>query len=129
MIGATALVAVGVVRGVVGGALAATGTFDPAKEQQAFLNDAAGRLGITSDKLEAALKAAAIDRVDAALAAGRITQAQAQAMKDGDQRRQASGRRRLPARRLRPPPCRHARRRQVHGRGGHVPRPHRPTSS
>jgi hypothetical protein len=67
--------------GVVGGALAASGTFDPAQERQAFLNDAAGRLGVTSTKLESALKAAAIDRVDAALAAGRITQAQADAMK------------------------------------------------
>src|SRR4029077_10844500 len=57
------------------------GTFDPAAERQAFLNDAAGRLGTTSAKLDAALKAAAIDRVDAALAAGRITKADADAMK------------------------------------------------
>jgi len=77
-IGAVALVAAGV---VVGGALAAAGTFDPAKERQAFLNDAAGRLGVSSAKLEDALKQAAIDRVDAALAAGEITQAQADAMK------------------------------------------------
>ena len=67
---------------IVGGALAASGTFDPAQQQQAFLNDVAGRLGTTSDKLLAALKAAAIDQVDAALAAGQITQAQAQAIKD-----------------------------------------------
>ncbi len=67
--------------GAVGGALAASGTFDPAKERQAFLDDVAGRLGVTSSKLDQALKAAAIDRVDAALAAGRITQAQADAMK------------------------------------------------
>lgn len=67
---------------IAGGALAASGTFDPKAEKQAFLNDAAGRLGVSSDKLEAALKAAAVDRVDAALAAGQITKAQADAMKD-----------------------------------------------
>src|SRR5215471_11175316 len=67
--------------GIAGGALAASGTFDPAAERQAFLNDAAGRLGVSSDKLDAALKAAAIDRVDAALAAGQITKAEADAMK------------------------------------------------
>lgn len=67
--------------GAVGGALAASGTFDPKAERQAFLNDAAGRLGVTSSKLEDALKQAALDRVDAALAAGRITQAQADALK------------------------------------------------
>lgn len=64
-----------------GGALAASGTFDPKAERQAFLNDAAGRLGVSSAKLEDALKAAAIDRVDAALAAGRITKEQADALK------------------------------------------------
>jgi hypothetical protein len=67
--------------GAVGGAIAASRTFDPKAEKQAFLNDAAGRLGVTSAKLEAALKAAAIDRVDAALAAGQITKDQATAMK------------------------------------------------
>jgi len=67
--------------GAVGGALAASGTFDPTQQRQAFLNDVAGRLGVTSSKLEDALKAAAIDRVDAALAAGQITQAQADALK------------------------------------------------
>jgi hypothetical protein len=77
-IGAAVAVAAG---GTVGGALAASGTFDPAAERQAFLNDAAGRLGVPSTKLDAALKAAAIDRVDAALASGQITKAQADAMK------------------------------------------------
>jgi hypothetical protein len=67
--------------GATGGALAASGTFDPKAEKQAFLNDAAGRLGVSSARLEAALKAAAIDRVDAALAAGQITKDQADAMK------------------------------------------------
>jgi hypothetical protein len=67
--------------GAAGGALAASGTFDPKAEKQAFLNDVAGRLGVTSQKLEDALKAAAIDRVDAALAAGRITKDQADSLK------------------------------------------------
>lgn len=67
--------------GAAGGAIAASGTFDPKAEKQAFLNDAAGRLGVSSAKLEAALKAAAIDRVDAAVAAGQITKDQADAMK------------------------------------------------
>jgi hypothetical protein len=72
-----ALVAVG----AAGGALAASGTFDPQAERQAFLDDAAGRLGVSGTKLEDALEAAAIDRVDAALAAGRITKDEADAMK------------------------------------------------
>src|SRR5438270_7326411 len=78
LVGAVVALAAG---GAVGGALAASGTFDPKAERQAFLNDAAGRLGVTSSKLEDALKAAAIDRVDAALAAGRVTKDEADAMK------------------------------------------------
>jgi hypothetical protein len=78
LIGAVVALAAG---GAVGGALAASGTLDPKAERQAFLNDAAGRLGTTSAKLEDALKQAAIDRVDAALAAGRITKGEADAMK------------------------------------------------
>src|SRR5437660_1583997 len=54
LIGAVAALAAG---GAVGGALAASGTFDPKAERQAFLNDAAGRLGVTSSKLEDAVKA------------------------------------------------------------------------
>ena len=65
-----------------GGAVAATQSDNPAAERQAFLNDAAARLGVTSDKLESALKGAAIDRIDAALKAGKLTQAEAQALKD-----------------------------------------------
>jgi hypothetical protein len=78
LIGAVVALAAG---GAVGGALAASGTFDPKAERQAFLDDAAGRLGVTSAKLEDALKQAAIDRVDAALAAGRITKDEADNMK------------------------------------------------
>jgi hypothetical protein len=78
LIGAVVALAAG---GAVGGALAASGTFDPKAERQALLNDAAGRLGVTSSKLEDALKQAALDRVNAELAAGQITQAQANAAK------------------------------------------------
>src|SRR4051812_50041097 len=57
-----------------GGAYAATQTSptkpDPAAEQKAFLDDVAGRLNVTPDKLQAALKGAAEDRIDAAVAAG-----------------------------------------------------------
>src|SRR5262245_35161671 len=68
--------------GAAGGAIAASGSFDPKAERQAYLNDVAGRLGVSSAKLEDALKGAAIDRVDAALAAGRITKDEADALKD-----------------------------------------------
>src|SRR5690348_1610208 len=50
-------------------------------QRNAFLDDVAKRLGTTRDKLEAALKGAAIDRVDAAVAAGRLTKAQGDAIK------------------------------------------------
>jgi hypothetical protein len=79
VIGAVALVAA--TGAIVSGAMAA-GAFDPSAERQAYLDDAAKRLGVDSSKLEDALKGAARDRVDAALAAGRITKDEAQAMKD-----------------------------------------------
>ena len=46
-----------------------------------FLARVAGHLGISTQKLEDATKAAAIDQVDADLKAGRITKAQADALK------------------------------------------------
>jgi hypothetical protein len=74
-----------------GGAYAATrstATPGPVKsraqitaQRNAFLDDVAKRLGTTRAKLEAALKGAAIDRVDAAVAAGRLTKAQGDAIK------------------------------------------------
>ena len=70
-----------VVGGGVGVAIAASGPSSPSAERQAFLSDAANRLGVTSAQLQDALKQAAIDRVDAALAAGRITQAMADRIK------------------------------------------------
>ncbi len=54
---------------------------DPQQERQALLDDVAKRLGVTSTALSDALKAALGDRIDAAVAAGRLTQAQADALK------------------------------------------------
>ena len=69
-----------------GGAYAATQKStatppDPAAEQKAFLDDVAGRLHVSSDQLTAALKGAAQDRIDAAVQAGRLTQDQADKLK------------------------------------------------
>ena len=68
-----------------GGAYAATqknpSPPDPAAEQKAFLDDVAGRLHVSTDQLTEALKGAAQDRVDAAVQAGRLTQAQADKLK------------------------------------------------
>ena len=50
-------------------------------EQQALLNDAAKRLDVTPAQLEAALRGAFDARIDAAVAAGKITKEQADAMK------------------------------------------------
>jgi hypothetical protein len=50
-------------------------------EQDAFLNDVAKRLNVTPAALKAALKGASDDRIDAAVAAGKITQSQGDAMK------------------------------------------------
>lgn len=62
-------------------AIAASGSSSPSQESQAILNDAAQRLGISSSKLRAALKQALLDRIDAAVAAGRITKAEGDALK------------------------------------------------
>ncbi len=70
-----------------GGAYAATqkGTAarppDAAAEQKAFLDDLAGRLNVTPDQLGAAIKGAAIDQIDAAVKAGRLSREQAGELK------------------------------------------------
>jgi hypothetical protein len=64
-----------------GGALAATQLDSPKAENQAIVNDAAQQLGIEPSKLTSALQKALEDRVDAAVAAGRLTQAQGNALK------------------------------------------------
>jgi hypothetical protein len=62
-------------------AVAATQESSPSDESKAVIDDAAGQLGISSDKLANALKKALMDRVDAAVAAGRITKAEGDALK------------------------------------------------
>jgi hypothetical protein len=62
-----------------GAAIAASG--DSSSPGRSFLDSVARHLGISSQKLEDATKAAAIDQVDAALKDGRITQAEADALK------------------------------------------------
>jgi len=62
-----------------GGAIAAEKASSP--NGQSFLSRVAGHLGISTQKLEDATKAAAIDQVDADLKAGKITKAQADELK------------------------------------------------
>jgi hypothetical protein len=54
---------------------------DRAAEQQAFLEDLAGRLHVTPDQLDAAIKGAATDQIDAAVKAGRLSQDRADRLK------------------------------------------------
>ena len=63
------------------GVAIAGGALGSDTEKQAFLNDAAKRLDVTPAQLEAALQGAYDARIDAAVAAGKITKEQAEAMK------------------------------------------------
>jgi hypothetical protein len=74
--GAVALLAV-----AGGGAAIAATQLSPREESQAVLNDAANQLGVTPSELSAALKSALEKRIDAAVAAGRISKAQGDEMK------------------------------------------------
>jgi hypothetical protein len=53
----------------------------PSEESQAIVNDAAKQLGVQPDQLSGALKKAMENRIDAAVAAGRITKAQGDELK------------------------------------------------
>ena len=65
-----------------GGAIAATHLGgSPSEESKAVLNDAAKQLGVEPSALTRALKKALEDRIDAAVAAGRLTKAQGQELK------------------------------------------------
>jgi hypothetical protein len=76
--GAAAALAVG----GAGAGVAATKLADsPSAESKAIVNDAAKRLGVEPSKLEAALEKAIEDRIDAAVAAGRLTKAQGEELK------------------------------------------------
>jgi len=74
--GAAALIAV-----AGGGAAIAATQLSPKQESQAVLNDAASQLGVNPSELSAAIKGALEKRVDAAVAAGRISAAQGDEMK------------------------------------------------
>jgi hypothetical protein len=76
VIGATGLV---VLAGAAGAVAATQGA--PGSGAQAYINDLAGRLGVSPSALTAAIKASDSDQIDAAVAAGRLTQAQATALK------------------------------------------------
>ena len=65
-----------------GGAALAADKLTPAQESDAIVADAAKELGVSSAKLEAALVAAMQSRVDAAVADGRLTAAQAAELKE-----------------------------------------------
>src|SRR5712691_1888196 len=53
----------------------------PSEESKAVISDAAKKLGVQPDQLSSALKKALEDRVDAAVAVGRITKAEGNALK------------------------------------------------
>jgi hypothetical protein len=53
----------------------------PSEESQAIVNDAAKQLGLQPDQLSSALKKAMENQIDAAVAAGRITKAQGDELK------------------------------------------------
>src|SRR4030095_7205275 len=76
-----ALVAASALSLVVGAGGAIAASKGSTTRGDGFLARVAGHLGISTQKLEDATKAAAIDQVNADLKAGRITQAQADAMK------------------------------------------------
>ena len=64
-----------------GGAAIAATQLSPKQESQAVVNDAAAQLGVSADKLTAALKQALKNRVDAQVSAGQLTQAQGAELK------------------------------------------------
>jgi hypothetical protein len=63
-----------------GGAYAATQDTDSSSTPQAFLNDVAKRLGVSSQQLTAAFEGALADQLNAAVKAGKLTRAQANAV-------------------------------------------------
>ena len=63
-------------------AIAATRGDSPREESQAIIDDAAKQLGVSSSALSDALKTALKNRIDAAVAAGRLTKEQADELKE-----------------------------------------------
>jgi uncharacterized protein YidB (DUF937 family) len=66
---------------VAGGGVGIAATRADSNESQAVIDDAAKRLGVEPAALSNALKSALKDRIDAAVAAGRLTKAQGDALK------------------------------------------------
>jgi hypothetical protein len=64
-----------------GAAIAASQSGSPGEDSQAIINDAAEQLGIAPGKLSDALKKALSDRIDEAVAAGRLSKAEGDAFK------------------------------------------------
>jgi hypothetical protein len=66
-----------------GAAIAATSdVFDPKEEQEAFQAAVAEELGVTTTQLQNAYKAAALEQLEAAVAAGRLTEGQADEIRE-----------------------------------------------
>src|SRR5213592_2046221 len=76
--GTVAAVAVG---GAGAGIAATQFSSSPSQESKAIVSDAAKRLGVQPSELSNAIKQALEDRVDAAVAAGRLTKAQGDGLK------------------------------------------------
>jgi hypothetical protein len=80
------LILCAVVAAVVVGAGAAVAAgkdvFDPEQEREAFQAAVAEKLGVTTTELQNAYKAAALEQLDAAVAAGRLTEEQADAIRE-----------------------------------------------
>jgi hypothetical protein len=74
VIGATAVA-------LLGGGAAAVAATQSSSGRQAYLDDVAKRLGVSPSALSSAMQAARIDRIEAAVADGRLTQAQANLLK------------------------------------------------
>jgi len=81
VVGGAAVAAVLVGLGAAG-AIAASGALSPSEERTAVIEDAARQLGVDPDALSDALKQALENRIDAAVEAGRITEEQADALKE-----------------------------------------------
>jgi hypothetical protein len=64
-----------------GSAVAATKINSPSEQSKAIINDAAGRLHVSSSALSSALKQAFDDQIDAAVKTGRLTKQQGDALK------------------------------------------------
>jgi hypothetical protein len=66
---------------LLGGGAAAVAATQSSSPHRAYLNDVARRLGVSPGALANAIQAARIDRIEAAVAAGRLTRAQGEALK------------------------------------------------